>query len=355
MLGGNGRTMTLALVISEFPNKYKKYKELLIKKSGSFGVDAKKIEGIEYPVLVRVINTDKKKNCNYYSRIFNENMNNKLDELDLAVSYVNSLGVNEINGIAQNIAKSISWNNVTEKTSLAEVMNHREVLPYLLDVLNNAKLINDTNRKTYITYIGNKQQLTESAVPLVRNIFYAMLFEDRQTIEYAKSNPNIKVERIFGSLIEIKSFNNVFNIMPQLKSAIIKMALQQSTTIQKITADDVYSQVNMFAEYQAKYIEYLCMRLIELPEKAEQQRVLQNYIKLVKNFTQSMWTQAEVRPDILLETAFDNAKVKLRLQNLDDGRYRKRNTKLADKPQTLSDRITNWFKNDLQKKYRWQR
>ena len=123
VLGGNGRTMILATVMQNFPEHYKKYYELLLRKASSFGIDNSEIKDIKYPVLVRVIKTDKEKNCNYYSRIFNENMNNKLDELDLAISYINSLGTQKVNKIAREIANLISFMKYDGNTSLLDVMN----------------------------------------------------------------------------------------------------------------------------------------------------------------------------------------------------------------------------------------
>ena len=207
--------------------------------------------------------------------------------------------------------------------------------------------------------VGAREKLTDSAEPLIKNMFFAMIFKDRQTIQYAKSNPNIKVERIFGNLIEIKAFEGVYNIIPQLKVAIEKIALNQSSSSVKLSADDIYLQQNMFDKWQVRYIEYLCMRVIELQNKTQQQDVLANYILLVKNLVEGIWVpddRAEITPEKLLEMSFDKAKVKHRLNNLGDGNRQKRTSKLAYKtPQTLGDRITNWFKNDFKKPYRWEK
>jgi hypothetical protein len=231
----------------------------------------------------------------------------------------------------------------------------------LLLVLKNAKLINDTNYTTYIVKIGDKERLTESAIPLVRNIFFAMIFDERHIIEYAKINPNIKVERIFGNLIEIKAFEGIFNIIPQLKSAIEKIALLQSTTETKIDAEDVYSTMPIFEEERTKYIEYLCIKLIELEDKKQQQNVLSNYIKLVKNLRDGLWkpaNQSEITPEKLLEMSFDEAKVKNRLDNLGDKKRQfpqKKVIRLQDKKShTLGEKIVAWIKNDWNKKYRWE-
>jgi hypothetical protein len=120
-----------------------------------------------------------------------------------------------------------------------------------------------------------------------------------------------------------------------------------------LNADDMYVQNNMFSEWQVKYIEYLCMKLIELANKQEQQKVLYSYISLVKNFTRSFWSpddQSTVTPENLLETAFNEAEVRLKLSNLSD----KRKTKLEDRPKTLIDEIIIWFKQDLEKPFIWE-
>ena len=146
-----------------------------------------------------------------------------------------------------------------------------------------------------------------------------MIFEDRTTIQYAKSNPNIKVEMIFGNLIEIKAFEGIFNIIPQLK-----IAINQSSTDVKLTADDMFLQKNMFDEWRTKYIEYLCMRLIELSDKKQQQNVLLNYIRLVRDLKYGIWSpenQSEITPEKLLEMAFDDAKVKYADQKCKIGKW----------------------------------
>jgi acetyltransferase-like isoleucine patch superfamily enzyme len=91
ILGGNGRAMTLLMAISEIPAKYKNYYDTLLKRCSCFGIDAKSIENIEHPVLVRVINTNSEKHCQYYSRIFNDSLKLKMDNMDMSISYIKSL------------------------------------------------------------------------------------------------------------------------------------------------------------------------------------------------------------------------------------------------------------------------
>ena len=357
VLGGNGRTMTLHYVIKQYPKSFHAYYELLKKKAKGFGIETSQISNIEYPVLVRVISLEKKKNCNYYSRIFNENMNNKLDETDLAVSYVKSLGNDRILAIAKQIAGAIKETKYWGKTSLKEVMNEKSVLPFLLNILKDAKLINHTNYSTYIYNEKKKELLTESAVPLVRNMFYAMIFEDRKTIQFAKANSNIKVEYIFGNLMEIKAMDGVYNIIPQLKLAIAKIALNQGSGDLKATADDIYEQENMFGEWQVKYIEYLCMRLLELTDREQQQKVLLRYVSLERNLRNGFWEQkgSEVNPEKLLEMAFDEAKVKYILANTGNLSDKKKRTIKKPKNRTIKQnqsvlqKALNWIKQDIQR------
>jgi hypothetical protein len=127
VLGGNGRTMILLAVIEDAPAKYKSYYNLLLKKCNNFGISFESIKNIDVPVLVRVIETDKNKNCNYYSRIFNENMNNKLDDLALAISYIKSLGTTEISRVSRQIASAISHfsKQATKKAGLLFDSSHQ--------------------------------------------------------------------------------------------------------------------------------------------------------------------------------------------------------------------------------------
>ena len=129
------------------------------------------------------------------------------------------------------------------------------------------------------------------------------------------------------------------------------MALNQSSTDVKLTADDMFLQKNMFDEWRTKYIEYLCMRLIELTDKKQQQNVLLNYIRLVRDLKYGIWSpenQSKITPEKLLEMAFDDAKVKYQLNHLSD----KNSRKISE--QTIFDKIIIWFKNDFNKPYRWE-
>ena len=68
--------------------------------------------------------------------------------------------------------------------------------------------------------------------------------------------------------------------------------------------------------------------------------------------------KTEITPEHLLQLAFDEEKVLIKFSNLGDKKQKKENiksnTKFADKPQTLGDRIANWFRNDFSKKYAWE-
>ena len=302
---------------------------------------------------MRVVNTDKKKSCEYYSRIFNESLKVKMDSLDMSVSYIKSLGKAKMQQLAKDISDYLDEAGNQNKTiTLRQIISYKKILPEFIDMMERAKIINDTNRTTFIEEGG---YLSPEADLIVQYMFYAMVFDNKRLINTIINSDYINIEQIFGLLLYIKVLEPPFNIIPQLTSAIEKYETGKNATHLKVDADDIYGQQNMYEEYRVLYIEYLCMLLLEMKDSKKQKDILRNYLALVKGLTSGFFVpddKTEITPENLLKMAFDDAKVKTKLSNLGD---RKRKTKLNDTPQTLADRITNWFKNDFKKKYIWER
>ena len=320
VLGGNGRTMTLLIVVSEYHDKYEKYYSLLLKKCSYFGIDKDKISGLKNPVLVRVVHTDKSKSCEYYSRIFNESMKLKMDSMDMALGIIKSLGKDRIRTVAREISEYLDG----KVTSLSEVMKYKDVVPGLILILEREQIINDTNR---VTFIDENGYLTDEAVGTIENMFYALVFDNRNVINYITANDFIKIEQVFGLLLGVKTLDKPFNILPSLSTAVEKMKAGKSASMVKQNADDLYAQQNLLAEYQVSYLEYLWMKLLEMRSLKNQTAILKNYINLVKAMTTGFYQPSdkkEVTPENLLRTAFDDAKVKVAFANLGDKKTTKK-------------------------------
>jgi hypothetical protein len=319
VLGGNGRTIILLTTIEKYPNKYLEYIKLLKKHSNFFGIEPEKIHHIKKPVLVRVIKTDNKHNCNYYSRILNEGLDQKMDDLSMAMSFVKSIGENDILRISNNVNSVISLRK-KDDMSLMEIINDPMVMPYILSLLRQSKLINDSNRDKYTITIGKKERFTDSAEPLVKHLFFAMLFTEREAIEITQNTPMIKIEQIIGNLLRIKFFNGGYNFLPQLQKAIMVMALQND----KLTADAIYQQVSMYGENQLQRMQYLCLKLLQLTDRTKQRTILQNYVRLYMATQEGAFTDNyNFSPDVLLEKAFSEEDVKI-LANLGDRRVKRK-------------------------------
>lgn len=149
--------------------------------------------------------------------------------------------------------------------------------------------------------------------------------------------------------------DSIYNIIPQFRKAIEKMALKQGSGDEDATADDIYEQHNMWSANQVKHIEYLCMRLLELKDKKQQQNVLLHYIALERNLRSGFWKQddKDVPPEKLLEMAFDEANVKYLLANRgnlsDKKRTAKPRNRTVKQKQTAFQRAITWLKRDIQK------
>jgi len=191
-------------------------------------------------------------------------------------------------------------------------------------------------------------------------MLYALVFEKKQIINKVINSNVINVERVFGYLLDIRGLEPQFNILPQFASAVEKLESGKSSGSVKSRADLLYGQDAMFAEWRIKYLEYLCMLLLEMRDEKKQKAILKNYLRLVRTHTSGgFWepkNTEELTAENFLKIAFDDAAVKIQITKL--------STDLADTAVTaayysdrisLSNKIILWFRNDFNKKYRWER
>ena len=242
----------------------------------------------------------------------------------MAISYIKSLGTSQVLKIAEEITLHLQQAGPNKKImSLRQVMNYKNVLPILIDLLERAKIINDVSRATFIDKDGFL--LPEAAIT-IEYMFYAMVFDKRELIEYAINSNFIKIEQVFGLLLEIKTLDGNFNIINQFSSALEKMKAGKDSAGVKLNADAIYGQSQMFSEWQVRYIEYLCMKLFEETNNKKQKEILENYIRLVTNLTRGFFVDKndkDVSPERLLSMAFDDASVRHKLATLGDKKKRK--------------------------------
>jgi hypothetical protein len=191
-----------------------------------------------------------------------------------------------------------------------------------IELMERAKIINDTNRDTFIDSDG---YLRPEADIIIEYMFYGMVFDNRRIIDYVKENNLLKIERVLGLLLSVKSLDAPFNILYALTSAIEKLQAGRQANNLKLEANALYKQVNMYGEYQVRYVEYLWMLFLEQKDEA-QKSILQNYISLVNGLTGGFFANKndkDATPEVLFEMAFDNAKVKDKLANLGDNNFYK--------------------------------
>jgi hypothetical protein len=200
-------------------------------------------------------------------------------------------------------------------------MNYEEVMPIFIELLTNAKIINDTNGATFIDEEGYLKPESEL---VIEYMFYAMLFDNKRVIMYAINSNYIKIERVFSLMLEVKTLQKPFNILPEFSTALEKLKTGKSSTKQKLDADDVYEQENMYDIWRVRHIEYLCMKLLEMKNDKAQKKIFEHYLNLVKGYTTGFFTptnKSEITPEKLLEMAFDEAEVRFKLANLGDKSY----------------------------------
>ena len=105
VLGGNSRAMTLQLVYADHPDKAAAYRQELQDKAAQFGIDPAAVEGMQRPVLVRVVDTPlSPEEMAVKSRQYNQTTTQKLQAKAEGVSRGRMISAESLASLSEGLA-----------------------------------------------------------------------------------------------------------------------------------------------------------------------------------------------------------------------------------------------------------
>lgn len=158
VLGGNSRTMTLALVYGRHPEKAKAYIQALKDKAQSFGLDAKAIDGMKKPILVRRISGElSPEEMALKSREYNQNPSQVLQAQAEGVSRARFIGGQSMNllatGLRENESLAKFLDNETSAGFVNALIDEGVILPTEKSAFTNANGSLNNVGKDHVTNI----------------------------------------------------------------------------------------------------------------------------------------------------------------------------------------------------------
>lgn len=229
-LNGNGRKMMLEE--ARRIGTYDKYKADLIKKAASYGIDPKAIEGMQHPVLVRVVNMDPNSGiATEFARRGNVSPTQGQSPVRTAAS---------LSGMVDNdVIKSL---RLEGDTTFAEAVTDPRNGAAFRDKLRRELPVGEVPK-----YFNQEGMLTEGGKELVRDMLMSKILPV-ETIEAMAENMKAEKRTIEGAIPQLLLLGrNNINPTPALAEAI--GVLSRNSKIRTIQdAENVLSQKSLFSE-----------------------------------------------------------------------------------------------------------
>jgi hypothetical protein len=296
VLGGNSRVMILKNIYKAVEqNKINEYYSEIFEQLEMYGFSHEKYATAADLVglaLVRIIDGNKKE-CAYYSRIFNTSTKDELSITAIAVSYSRLLSKKEIGEIAYIIEKSGA-------DTLSEILKSGQpTTKKIIEILQRTNIINKTNVNMFLV-MSKRNTLSIVGKELVGMTLVACLFSKIEEIELVQSNPDLQKEVLnnIGNLLVIKDLAGDWNITP----SIIKIAQSENDKNKYSDSDDLYGN-----KITLNDTDDVLLRVLRL--KAKDARVVLNeYISLAhfqNPSTGEMFEITKITPAMAMESAID--------------------------------------------------
>lgn len=210
VMGGNGRAMMLARAMGSEDTRTA-YREQLLQKASSFGLDRSAIEKMRAPVLVRVLDevksTSPKEELVAAVRRTNEGMTQALSPRARAVAEAKNLSPETVHGIGQLLAEA-------SDSSLRDVM--RDSPAKVVELLRRDGLITDRNSSSWLA----SGQLTEEAKDRVEGMFLGRVLGSGDRMAATPPALQGKLERIATALVRVQGVNPEMDEIPTVQAAV---------------------------------------------------------------------------------------------------------------------------------------
>ena len=233
VLGGNSRTMSLALAYDDIEQKAKEYKDYLYQRAKSFGLLPGDIAMFKQPVLVRVINKDlSNADMAKMSRQYNTPLTQSMD--------ANADGISRSKFITEECLAIFK----TDIESNEDISTIRAYLDSPLSRRFVQKLVDDGALEAgkMSTYFEKKtQKLTQYGKLIIEAMLRGLIIDDYETLSATPKSVLQKIDKALSSLSALKLEEPKFNINEQLKHA-----LELVVEYEKQKADGGYVDIKNF-------------------------------------------------------------------------------------------------------------
>lgn len=234
VLGGNSRIMSLDLVYGENPQAAARYREALEIEAPNFGIDPAELAGFEKPVLVRVIGETEGRSADpaRMARLFNQPPTHGVEQRAEGVSKSRLVSQTSLNSLV---------NNLEEFGTLREFLNSGRSRDFIQDLAADGVLDKAQVNKLISEDTG---LFTEEGKHLVENVIRGRVFEDAEFLRAIPPGALQKLDLSLPALIRIKTRGDRWDIVPQLKEALIQYGAMKSRGYE--TPADMLAQGSLF-------------------------------------------------------------------------------------------------------------
>ena len=252
VLGGNGRAMAIQRAYQQ--GSAEGYRKHLMDHAAEFGIDAKQIEGMKAPMLIREV-TDApadEEGMRVLGSDLNKDFKKALSENEQAVTSGKNLSKESADEIAAEFEK------LGDKGSLRAAMADNPTV-FRKSLLRDG-VLNETDLPKYFTQEG---ALTETGKNFIEKAMVGSVVQDADLLTSMPKSLVAKVLRIVPQMIETGKRSDSWNITADVKEAIRQSS---SAQIRGITIEDQLGQTTMFEEGPTPEVRALA-RVMSMKEK----------------------------------------------------------------------------------------
>jgi hypothetical protein len=210
VLGGNSRTMSMQRIYENHPEKAAEMKAYLAKQAHEVGLSAADVEGMQNPVLVRVMTPedDSTKAKQILVRQMNESFTQGMDPRTMQVAMGRKLSTDAV----QKLADSIN-----EDETLSAFLSSKRSEPFV-NALFRAGIIDDRNANQYM--VKGTRTLNNDGKQLVSRILVGRTVEDADILSDTGTQMMEAVAKSIPSMVQATAHGEGYDVSGSLKTAI---------------------------------------------------------------------------------------------------------------------------------------
>ncbi|WP_297671138.1 hypothetical protein [uncultured Desulfovibrio sp.] len=208
VLGGNSRAMTLQLVYADHPDKAATYRQELQNKAAQFGIDPAAVEGMQRPVLVRVVDTPlSPEEMAVKSRQYNQTTTQKLQAKAEGVSRGRMISAESLASLSEGL---------TDFDTLRQLLDSPKSRGFVASLISDGVI-----EQTEISSLTEKNgRLNERGKKLVEDALRGLVVPDYDILEATPPAVLNKLDRAIPALARLKARGEGWDLTKALTSAL---------------------------------------------------------------------------------------------------------------------------------------